>query len=202
MDIHFIFSITILILSVVIHEVAHGFAAYKQGDMTAYYQGRLSFNPARHLDPVGSFLVPAASYILGGFIIGWARPVPYNPYNLRNKRWGESLVALAGPVSNIAVAVVFGLLIRFAPLGETALMASGMIVFINIVLAVFNMIPVPPLDGSKILFSILPAGGYKIRAFLEQNALIFILLVVFFLWRLIIPVVEVLFSLITGLSFW
>src|SRR3990172_11913600 len=109
----FLFIIIILIMSVVIHEVSHGYAALALGDPTAKYQGRLTLNPISHLDPIGSFLVPLLGYFVGGFIIGWAKPVPFNPYNLRNQKWGEALVAIAGPLSNIALALFFGLLIRF-----------------------------------------------------------------------------------------
>ena len=111
----FVFIIAILIMSVVIHEVSHGYAALALGDSTAKYQGRLTLNPLAHLDPVGSFLVPLIGYFFGGFIIGWARPVPFNPYNLRDQKWGEAIVAIAGPISNILLAVIFGLFIRFAP---------------------------------------------------------------------------------------
>src|SRR3989339_620004 len=96
-----IFAIVVLILSVVAHEVSHGYAAYIMGDPTAKYAGRLSLNPVKHLDPVGSFVVPLLTYFLGGFIIGWAKSVPYNPFNLRNQRWGEAIVGIAGPAVNL-----------------------------------------------------------------------------------------------------
>src|SRR3989344_934990 len=112
MQIDFIFSIIILIFSVVIHEVSHGYAAYLQGDNTARFQGRLTLNPFKHLEWFGSFILPAMSYLFGGFIIGWAKPVPFNPYNLRNQRWGEAIVAFAGPLSNFCIALILGLLIR------------------------------------------------------------------------------------------
>src|SRR3989344_5802398 len=151
MNLDFVFSIAILIMSVVIHEVSHGYAAYFQGDKTAEYQGRLTLNPLMHLDIWGSLLVPIISYSLGGFIIGWAKPVPYNPYNLRNQRWGEAIVAVAGPASNIVMATIFGLLIRFTgvALPESFIQIAATAVFINILLAIFNLVPVPPLDGSK-----------------------------------------------------
>src|SRR5687768_676502 len=107
-----IFGIAVLILSIIVHEVAHGVAADRLGDPTARYAGRLTLNPISHIDPVGSIVLPLITYFSGGFIFGWAKPVPYNPYNLRNGTWGEALVALAGPTSNIALALVFGLLIR------------------------------------------------------------------------------------------
>src|SRR3989344_4719375 len=108
-----IFSIAILILSVVIHEVSHGYAAYAQGDKTAAYAGRLTLNPLKHLDPFGSFILPLILYTLHAPILGWAKPVPHNPYNLRNQRFGEALVAAAGPASNLLIALIFGTAIRF-----------------------------------------------------------------------------------------
>ena len=112
MQIDFIFSIIVLIFSVVIHEVSHGYAAYYLGDNTAKFQGRLTLNPLKHLDLFGSLFVPLMTYFAGGFLIGWAKPVPFNPYNLRDQKWGEAMVAVAGPLSNIFIAVFFGLFIR------------------------------------------------------------------------------------------
>ncbi len=203
MSIDFIFSIIILIFSVVIHEVSHGYAAYLQGDNTARFQGRLTLNPLKHLEWFGSFLLPVMSYFLGGFIIGWAKPVPFNPYNLRNQKWGEAIVAVAGPLSNICIAVFFGLLIRFgisAQFGESFLYISSTIIFINLVLATFNLIPIPPLDGSKILFSLLPYHMQNVRDFLEENGTFILIFFIFFLWKFLLPVVFWEFSLITGIT--
>jgi len=196
-----IFSLAVLILSVIVHEVSHGYAAYVQGDKTAAYQGRLSMNPLVHLDLWGSFIVPLISYNLGGFIIGWAKPVPYNPNNLSNKKWGEALVAVAGPVSNLLIATISGLLIRFfaASFSPAFLEIASVVVFINVLLAIFNLVPIPPLDGSKILFSFLPFHS-PIRGFLEKNGLILVLVFIFFLWDFLRPLVHFVFSLITGLS--
>jgi Zn-dependent protease len=167
-----IFSLIILIISVVIHEVSHGYAAYIQGDSTAYYQGRLTLNPIKHVDPFGSVVVPIVLYILskGAFTFGWAKPVPFNPYNLRNQRWGELLVAIAGPISNIIIAVVFGLVIRLSGEGLASpfIQLSSLVVLVNLGLAIFNMIPIPPLDGSKVLFSILPQRFQQYRVALER----------------------------------
>lgn len=203
MQIDFIFSIIILIFSVVIHEVSHGYAAYLQGDNTARFQGRLTLNPFKHLEWFGSFILPVMSYFLGGFIIGWAKPVPFNPYNLRNQRWGEAIVAVAGPLSNICIALFFGLLIRFgvlAQFGPAFVYIASTIVFINLILATFNLIPVPPLDGSKILFSILLYSMHDFRNTMERNGLFILIFFIFFLWQFVLPLVVWEFQLITGLS--
>lgn len=200
----FLFQIAVLIMSVVVHEVSHGYAAQRLGDRTAEYEGRLTLNPLNHLDPVGSFLIPLLSYNLGGFIIGWARPVPYNPYNLRPGRWSEAMVAGAGPLSNITIAVLFGMLLRIIPAGELSpafVETASVIVFINIILAVFNMMPIPPLDGSKILFALFPRGFSGIRSLFERYGLVLLIFFVFFLWQLLMPLVVGLFRLITGISF-
>src|SRR3989344_1275948 len=159
-----LFQIAILVMSVVIHEVSHGYAAESLGDPTARLQGRLTLNPLKHLDPVGSIIVPLLTS-LSGFTFGWAKPVPYNPYNLRNQKWGELAVATAGPLSNIILALVFGLLIRFAgvALSSAFVNIASVIIIINLVLAIFNLIPVPPLDGSKILWAFLPYRFTTIR---------------------------------------
>lgn len=205
MQIDFIFSLLILMFSVVVHEVAHGYAAYLQGDNTARFQGRLTLNPLKHLEWFGSFILPTISYLLGGFIIGWAKPVPFNPYNLRNQRWGEAIVAFAGPFINICIAVIFGLLIRLLVLGVFVLPAgflqiAGTIVFINLILACFNLVPIPPLDGSKILFAFLPYNMAHIREALEAYGMTLLIFFVFFLWQFLIPVVRFFFGLITGLG--
>ena len=205
MTLDLIFQIVILIFSVVVHEVAHGYAALMLGDGTAKYQGRLSLNPLKHLDPFGSVILPLLLVFTGaGFVVGWAKPVPFNPYNLRNQRWGEAIVAIAGPLSNIIIALVFGLFIRFAlaagmVLSLPLLKIIGMVVLINIVLAIFNLVPIPPLDGSKILFSIFPRRALVVRPFFERYGFIIVLVFILFLWDLLLPVVDLAFRLITGL---
>lgn len=206
MQVDFIFQIAILVMSVVIHEVSHGYVASMLGDQTAKYQGRLTLNPLKHLDFVGSFLVPSLSYFLGGFIFGWAKPVPYNPYNLKPGRWSEAAVAVAGPASNIALALIFGLLLRIGVssgaswAGPAFVQITTLIVFINILLAIFNLMPIPPLDGSKLLFTILPDRLYKLREFLERYGLVLVLVFIFFLWQFIFPVIVWLLRLITGVA--
>lgn len=207
MQVDFIFQIAILIMSVVIHEVSHGYAASFLGDQTVRYQGRLTLNPLKHLDFVGSFIVPSLAYFLGGFIFGWAKPVPYNPYNLKPWRWSEAMVAFAGPAANIFLALIFGMLLRFG-VSSGASWASpafaqitALIVFINILLAIFNLVPIPPLDGSKLLFTILPDKFLEIREFFEKYGLVLVLLFIFLLWKFVFPVIIWLFRLITGVSF-
>lgn len=205
MQIDFIFSLLILMFSVVAHEVAHGYAAYLQGDNTARFQGRLSLNPLKHLEWFGSVILPFLAYQLGGFIIGWAKPVPFNPYNLKNQKWGEAIVAFAGPFINICIAVFFGLIIRCAGAGLFMLPAgfiqiTGSIVFINLVLACFNLVPIPPLDGSKILFAFLPYNMAHLRATMEAYGTTILIFFVFFLSQFLSPVVGFLFRMITGVG--
>ncbi len=201
-----IFYIIVLIMSVVVHEVAHGFAAESQGDPTARYAGRLSLNPLRHIDMVGSVILPLILVISGSsFLVGWAKPVPYDERNLRNKKWGTVLVAGAGILSNFGLALVFGLMIRFSDvLGtfQTPFVAiASVITFINLLLGFFNLIPVPPLDGSKILFSLLPHKTVKYQKMVEYMSLPLLILFIFYIWpNLLAPLVGNLFLLITGIT--
>jgi len=207
-------SIVILIVSVIIHELAHGYAALALGDPTAKLAGRLTLNPLKHLDPVGSVILPAILILLPSpFVVGWAKPVPYNPYNLTNQRWGEAIVAGAGPGINIVIAVVFGIVLRFAIEGGAAsqafVIAMSLIVFINILLAIFNLIPIPSFDGSKILRSALPYKYSHAFQSFETNMAqygmfsIFIFILIFFvvLWPIFIQIILFLFQLITGIPF-
>ncbi|MDP3726499.1 MAG: site-2 protease family protein [bacterium] len=200
----FIFSIGILIMSIIAHEVSHGYVANMLGDPTARLAGRLTLNPIPHLDIVGSFIVPVATFFLGGFIFGWAKPVPYNPYNMKNPNRDGALVAAAGPFANILIAVVFTGLIRFAPalgLPASFIEIASIVVFLNILLAFFNLVPVPPLDGSKILFALLPYRMGFIQEFLERYWFVAIFILILFLWRLFLPLIFFLFEALTGLPF-
>lgn len=199
-----IFSIAVLIMSVVVHEVSHGYIAYALGDPTAKYAGRLTLNPLKHLDPFGSVILPALMVILNtGFVFGWAKPVPYNPYNLKNQRWGPALVAGAGPVSNILIALVFGLILRFGgqnffPAGSAQIFT--VVVFINLLLAIFNLVPIPPLDGSRVFFAFVSRKWPELEHFMEQWGLFLLLFFIFFFFRLLIPAVFFIFKLITGVA--
>lgn len=189
MDIAFtIIYILILLMSVVIHELAHGYAAYALGDPTAHLQGRLTLNPLKHLDWFGSVLVPAFLIIAGSpFLLGWAKPVPFNPYNFKRfRRWGGALVAAAGPLSNIALALVtiaLGKLITMLVGDATvALQIIRMTVTLNIALALFNLMPVPPLDGHHILFALLPDRMEGLKIQMRRYSLIFFIIVFLFIW--------------------
>ncbi|MDE1919239.1 MAG: site-2 protease family protein [Patescibacteria group bacterium] len=153
-------SFVVLILSIIVHEVAHGYAANSLGDPTARLAGRLTLNPLPHIDLMGSIVIPALLVFTSSPILfGWAKPVPYNPYNLRNQRWGEALVAAAGSATNLFLAVLFGLIVRLGPtygLDATALSLAATISFVNLFLGLFNLIPFPPLDGFTALRSALP----------------------------------------------
>jgi len=196
-------SIVILIMSVVVHELSHGYMADRLGDPTPRLQGRLTLNPLKHLDPMGSVIVPLITS-LWGVTFGWAKPVEYNPYNIKNKRQGEFLIAAAGPASNLAIALIFGTIIRFAVdmnnVSAPFIQVCTYIVVINIILAIFNLIPLPPLDGSKLLFALLPNQYGRLRMTLEMYAPFFILIVVFFLWKIVSPVIPFVFQLFTGVG--
>lgn len=196
-----IFYFALLIYSIIIHEIAHGWVAFWLGDSTAKYAGRLNLNPVKHIDPMGSILVPMLMYFSFGFAFGWAKPVPYNPYNLRNQKWGPALVALGGPAANIAIALFFAAIAKLSNVsmavkveiinninqnnwsdlailiaqsaGSIIYAISIIIIFWNVLVAFFNLIPIPPLDGSKILYPIL---NLKIEtmAMMEQFGFIFL----------------------------
>ena len=177
-----IFTLIVLLFSIVIHEVAHGSVALHLGDPTAKYAGRLTLNPLKHLDPIGSVLLPLVLLLVTfgqGPIFGWAKPVPINPFNFKDKRWGSLKVAIAGPLVNFAVAVIFGLIIRFVSLSDTLLLLFSIISIYNFLWGIFNLVPVPPLDGSHILFSFLPDGFGKLRFFLHQYGFYILILLIF-----------------------
>lgn len=162
-----IFTVIVLVISVIVHEVAHGWAANALGDPTAKLQGRLSLNPVRHVDPIGSILVPAVLVLTNSsFLFGWAKPVPYNPYNLSNQRWGEAIVGVAGVAVNLFLALLFAGIARVAfnaGMMEFGALAS-LVVLVNLSLGIFNLLPIPPLDGFTVLRGILPfRAAMKLR---------------------------------------
>ena len=202
----FLFLIGILIFSVVIHEVSHGVVASLLGDPTAKQAGRLTLNPIPHIDPIGSVILPFMLAVFsgiagGGIIFGWAKPVPVNTQNLKNQRYGPSLVSIAGPIANLAVALVFGLALRFIPVyqfSEALALIFSAIVRLNILLAVFNLLPIPPLDGSHVLFSFLPRSMDSVRAFLLSYGFILLLLVILFFSDFLSPAIQGLYRFIVG----
>ena len=200
-----LFLYIIIVISAVFHEYAHGLAAYYLGDPTAKNEGRLTLNPLVHIDLFGTVILPLFLLFTGGIFIGYAKPVPYNPDNLRDKKYGSLKVAIAGPSSNLFIALVFGLFLRF--FSDKILMSNiippiflslvALIAVINIALAFFNMIPFPPLDGSKVFFDLFPRYWSRIMN-LCFSGLILALLVAFFLLPKLISST---FWLITGQSF-
>jgi len=200
-----IFYILILIMSVVIHEVAHGFAAEFFGDKTARHAGRLTLNPIAHIDIFGSVILPVVLVLSHSpFLVGWAKPVPYNPNNLSNRRWGTLAVASAGIIANFCLAFIFGLVIRFTyglNLPDGFYFITSVIVVVNLALGIFNLVPIPPLDGSKILFSFLPRSAFSAMVIYERYALFVLILFIVFFSDILYPILSSLFALFTGLPF-
>lgn len=150
-----------VIFAVTVHEVSHGWIANRLGDPTARMLGRLTLNPVKHIDPIGSILVPGILLLAGGFVFGWAKPVPITPQNMRNPRRDMALVALAGPVSNLVMALLWALLARGATFFGNSLALAAVYmglagITINVALAVLNLLPIPPLDGGRVLSNLLP----------------------------------------------
>jgi Zn-dependent protease len=193
-----------LLLAFPIHEFSHAYAAYRRGDGTAKMYGRLSLNPVVHFDPMGGLLLVLTTFLGGGLIFGWAKPTPVNPNNLRDRRNDEVLVALAGPASNVLMAVAGGIVYRI--LSASSLELPGIVwyviqlfVTINIILAIFNLIPVPPLDGSALLFRVVsPATAWQLRPMLAQYGSIFLLVVIFAI--VLTPLGRVVGQVINGLT--
>lgn len=207
------FQLIVLVFSVMVHEVAHGAMALRLGDDTAQKLGRLTFNPLKHLDPFGSVFLPLLLIITRSpFLIGWAKPVPYDPRNLRDPQRGAALVALAGPASNLALAAIFGAVIRLLSAGAAHLTDVGMagqplmlllavVVYTNLLLAIFNLVPIPPLDGSKLLLYFIPRRHYRWQAAFEQYGPLFLLGFILFGFSFITPIIGGLFQLLTGHRF-
>jgi Zn-dependent protease len=210
-----IYAIIIVIFSAVIHEVAHGFVAYKLGDPTAKLAGRLTLNPLKHLDPFGSILLPfLLSLMPGNIIFGWAKPVPYNPYNLKNPEKMTAYIAVAGPLSNIFLAILFAFFSRIISSSSFTFLFPyylinnlnyllSIIVMINITLAIFNLLPIPPLDGSKIARFLIPQKFHSLKRFFDEDnyyGWIILLIFIFFGYSLIFPVIHFIFKLLLGIS--
>jgi len=182
-----IFQLIVLYASMVVHEVSHGMMAYKLGDPTAKLAGRLSFNPLKHIDPFGTVMLPLILILFHSpFVICYAKPVPFNSGNFRNVKKGTMLTGLAGPLSNIFLAVIFGILIRllgfFGLLSSPLLFFLFVIVFLNLLFAFFNLAPFPPFDGHHIALSLLSDKFYAIKNFLIRNYLFLMLIWIFFVF--------------------
>ena len=192
-------------MSVIVHEISHGYAAKLLGDDTADLAGRLTLNPLKHLDPMGSVLIPFLLIVSkAGFVFGWAKPVPYNPQNLRDQKWGTVIVASAGIASNLSIALIFSIIIRLTiAIGFNSpafISICGIVVLLNIVLAIFNLVPIPPLDGSRILFALLPPRLRNIQMYIEQYGFILLIIFIVFLWQYLAPIIYILYKLLTGLA--
>ena len=194
-------QIAAVFISLTVHEFSHALSAYIQGDMTARDQGRLTLNPIAHIDLVGTVLVPGILLLSGSrFLFGWAKPVPFNPYNLRNGRYGSFLVGVAGPLSNILLFACAGLMLKLtAPFythDNFLILFLSDLCIINFVLALFNLLPIPPLDGSKVLFGLLPPRYERYLVQLESMGPI--IMVVFFFFGL--PIVNAIIRLLLALT--
>jgi Zn-dependent protease len=196
-----LFILLVLLFSAIVHEVAHGSVAFLLGDPTAKESGRLTLNPVPHLDPIGSFVVPFFLLVFTqghGPVFGWAKPVPVNPYNLRNGRWDTAKVAVAGAASNFAIAIFFGLAMRFLPFSAETTHFFSIIVLLNLLLAIFNLVPIPPLDGSKVLLSFLPERLWQVRVFFEQYGIALLLLFLFLGIQYLFPLILLAYFFIVG----
>ncbi|HYE59895.1 MAG TPA: site-2 protease family protein [Candidatus Kapabacteria bacterium] len=195
-----LFFFAVIVPSAILHEYMHGWVANQLGDPTAKYAGRLTLDPRVHIDPIGSILLPLVMFLASGgrFLFAYAKPVPYNPYNLRNQKWGPTLVAFAGPLSNFVLAMVFGLFMQIGGFSPLMTELLGVIVYANVLLGVFNLVPIPPLDGSKLLYAILPDSMTNLKIVLERYSLILFLVFVLFFSHIIQPFISFFYSLFTG----
>lgn len=192
-----LFLYIIIIFSAIFHEFFHAWMAYQLGDSTAKYAGRLTLNPLKHMDMMGTVIIPLFLLFFAGGFIGWAKPVPYNPYNLRDQKWGSTKVAFAGPGSNFLIALIFSCLLRFAPVTASFYIAISWIIYINIFLALFNLIPIPPLDGSKLIMDLFPQ---QTQRFLRMG-FIGIFLALFVAILILQPIVQFIYKIFIGTTF-
>lgn len=189
-----LFSIVVLVISVMFHELAHGAVADRLGDPTARLAGRLTLNPLAHLEWMGSFILPLLCIISGsGFIIGWAKPVPFNPRLLKYQRWGPALVAIAGPLMNILIAVLCAIAFRLVaahggPVGFAQMLS--VVVMVNVSLAIFNLVPLPPLDGHHILGALFERYRQWSNSLMRGYGFVIMILVILFAGSIISPVVS------------
>lgn len=199
-----VFFIIALIFSVIIHEISHGYIALKLGDTTAKDAGRLTLNPLKHIDIFGSIILPLTLALSGAPVFGWAKPVPYDPRFLANPKKASGLIALAGPASNLTLAIIFSIIARFlATLPATDFLGSLIlfiiiVVQVNVSLAVFNLLPIPPLDGSGVLFSFLPRSAEPLQVFLQKFGIYILIFLVFSGLSFLSPIMSFLYGLLLG----
>ncbi len=190
--------LTIVVIALTVHEFCHAWAGHLLGDVTAKQHGRLTLNPLAHIDPYSTLLLPVALILLGSPIVfGAAKPVPFNPYAVRYGKWGAALVAVAGPASNLVMAIIVGTYLRFVPLSGVAEQFLLQFVLINLAFFVFNMIPVPPLDGSRVLYAIAPSAMRDVMDQMERYGLIVIFVFLFISFRFLSPYI---LTAVTGLA--
>lgn len=194
-----LFFFLVIMPSSIIHEYAHGWMADQLGDPTARYAGRLSMNPKVHIDKWGTIFMPLILFFMTGgrFLFAYAKPVPYNPYNLKNQKTGPVWVALAGPVANLILALLFGITLQLLPFSNISQFLY-IIVYANVLLAVFNLVPIPPLDGSKLLYALLPDSQHQVKVALERYSFVILLAFIFFGFQFIRPIIYFLTGLFTG----
>jgi len=202
MIIYIAIVITLILLSVTLHEAMHAYTSHWLGDDTAFHSGRLTLNPLAHIDPFMSVLLPVFLALVGAPIFGGAKPVPYNPYRLKYGDWGQALVAVAGPLTNLVLAIVAGIWLRFVDFPTVLDTVIRLFVQINLGFFIFNMLPFPPLDGSRLLYAVVPNSGKEILRGLERQGIIVIFAIVLlfnsFLITLITSLLLPLFRIITG----
>lgn len=191
----------ILLLSAVFHEYMHAWMSNELGDPTARNLGRLTLNPIPHIDPFMTLILPATLYwaTSGAFMFAAAKPVPFNPYNLKFPKWGPALVGLSGPMGNFALAILFASIFRFVPLPEAVASIVAMIVYTNVLLGIFNLVPIPPLDGSHVLTSMLPPKYSYVEEWLHQYGIYIFIFFVLFLVDLIFPLIRFANQLLLGI---
>lgn len=195
--------LVIVIIALTVHEFCHAWAGHALGDVTAKREGRLTLNPIAHIDPFTTLFLPVALILLGSPVVfGAAKPVPFNPYAVRYGKWGAALVAVAGPASNLAMAIFVGLFIRILDPSGIAGLFLLQFVLINLAFFVFNMIPIPPLDGSRVLYAALPPSMQDVMDQIERYGIVMVFLILLLFYRFLSPfiltIVTNLASLILG----
>ncbi|MFZ5391054.1 MAG: site-2 protease family protein [Patescibacteria group bacterium] len=191
-----VFFLIVIIPSAILHEYAHAWMADRLGDPTPRLAGRLTINPVPHIDPWGTLFLPFLLFFVssGSFLFAYAKPVPFNPLALRSQKWGSALVGAAGPAINLLVAFTLGLIVQFIDLGSLSNFLT-IVIYANVLLAVFNLVPIPPLDGSKVLYALLPDKWYGFKVWLEKYGIFVLFFFILFLFDWLRPVMDFLLQL-------